>query len=207
MKRFIGLSFAFLMLAAAASACASTKTVTQSAPAGLQSLSSTSSSPIPEADGTVDSPSPKPDPVDQAGATADNPIPYGNSADFKTWNVKVVGATWDADATLAHENQFNDKPKSGYHYVMVTVRTKNIGHKSSDPYFDLSFTIIGHDGRQYTEPSEVLPNDLVDAGNVPPSAFAEGNVVFLVKDAVKGVLYIEDSSSFSSTTTGFMALS
>ena len=118
-----------------------------------------------------------------------------------------MGFTPNADDSIHHENMFNDKPKPGYHYILVELKTTNIGKKSSDPYFDLTWKCIDSTGRQYSDPSEVLPNDLSNAGNVPPGSFVQGDVACLVKDSSEGlVLYVEDTSSFSSTVTGFFAL-
>jgi|tagenome__1003787_1003787.scaffolds.fasta_scaffold20701925_2 hypothetical protein len=186
-------------------ACSSSTTVTVVSPG--PTTSTFSPSPLPTANGTVDSSSSSAPPEPDLGATRDNPVPVGQTGTFKTWGVKVVGYTPNADDSIHQANSFNHQPKPGYHYVMVEVKTANIGKKSSDPYFDLAFKCIDNTGQQYGEPEVVLPNDLIDAGNVPPGSFVQGNVACQVKDTSKAlVLYIEDSSSYSVTVTGFMAL-
>lgn len=143
------------------------------------------------------------------GTSLDNPVPVGSSTQLGTWQVEVVGYTKNADAAVAHENQFNDKPKPGTQYVLITLKATYMGNGSSDPYSDLTAAGIGSDGTQYGSPSEVLPNDLSNVGNVPSGANANGNVVLLVdSNAVDGlVLYLEGYTASFDTEGGFFALS
>lgn len=199
----IGLALSVLAL----TACTRTVTVYVSSPSPSPTPIDVPAS-LPPAEGTREgSPSPTIEGESPVGATADNPVPIGDAANLTTWSVKVIGFTANADAAVAHENIFNEKPRAGYHYLLVTLRTANIGKKSSNPFFDLNWSLIGSDGRQYNSPSVVIPMGLSDSGNVPPGAFAEGNVVFEVADKARGlVLYLEDTSSFARTTFAYLGL-
>ncbi len=122
----------------------------------------------------------------------------------------MVGITGNADATVHAANMFNDKPKPGTHYVMVTLHVVRTSNPSSDPYFDITFSYIARDGTSYSQTDVVLPQDLIDAGNIPKGSNVNGNIAFLVKqsDIGRGVLYVEISNSENfDTATGFFALS
>jgi hypothetical protein len=171
--------------------------------------SSVSSSSLPAAAGAEE---PSASPTTEAsavGSSIDNPVPVGSSAQLGTWQVEVVGYTKNADAAVEHENPFNDKPKPGTQYVLVTLKATYKGNGSSNPYSDLTWAGIGSDGTQYGSPSEVLPNDISNVGNVPSGANANGNVVLLVdSNAIDGlVLYLEGYTASFDTEGGFFALS
>jgi hypothetical protein len=186
-----------------------TSTVAASGSLQASASASASASPLPAAAG-AEEPSEAPSPEASAiGTSLDNPVPVGSSAQLGTWQVEVVGYTKNADAAVAHENQFNDKPKPGTQYVLVTLKATYTGNGSSDPSSDLTSAGIGSDGTQYGSPSEVLPDDLYDVGNVPSGAHAVGNVVLLVdSSAVDGlVVYLEGYTASFDTEGAFFAVS
>lgn len=139
------------------------------------------------------------------GSTRSDPILLGQSAQVGNWRVKVSGFSPDADSTVARANMFNANPRAGNQYVMVTVRTTFVGNGSSDPYFDLTFSVIPRSGNSAATVSEVLPQDFSTVGRVPNGASGVGNVAFQVKSQEAGsvVLYIVPSSSYRGNGTFF----
>ena len=208
MRGLAGIRRSFIFLVVIASALvgtACTKTVVTSAVAPT-----TSSSPLPPAEGaslppaqgaSVASPS-------GPGATRDDPVPAGQSAAVGNWTIKVVGVSTNADAAIHQENMFNSKPKAGEQFAMVTVRATYTGNGSSDPFGDLTFSVIPDNGNSAHEANEVLPNDLSNSGNIPNSASAVGNVAFEVakSDAGSLVLYIAGYDSNYNNIGAFFAL-
>lgn len=164
---------------------------------------------LPSADGTLPSTAP---PVDQAaalGTTRSNPFPVGTAGSGEGWTLKVVGFTPNANATVASANMFNDKPKPGEQYVLVTLRATYTGKGSSDPFMGITASLIPSDGNSSSTVSAVLPNDLMDVGNIPNGASGVGNIAFEIKASEVGsaVLYVEmtNDNTFN-TASGFFAL-
>ena len=187
-----------VLLALTGAACASatkteTQTVTQT-PAATEATTPAA---------TADSPTPPP----AAAGTIDNPIAYGASGTVGKWNLKVVGFLPNATSAVLHENQFNDKPKPGQQYVLVTLHAQFAGNGHSDPYYDLVWTFISRDGTSFEDPGEVYPHDMSNAGEIPAGVAAEGNVGFMVKSAAVagGKLYVTPNS-FGNAKGVFFAL-
>jgi hypothetical protein len=152
---------------------------------------------LPPAEGTEASGSPSTS-SGEIGSTRDNPVPVGSKGTVGDWAIEIVGLTEDADDAIHQANQFNDKPKSGNQYVMVTVRATFAGSGNSDPSFDLGFSAIPDSGNSASAIFAVLPKDLTSAGTIPNGASAVGNVAFEVEvgEASSVVLYVVDSLSF-----------
>ena len=108
----------------------------------------------------------------------------------------MVGFLPNANDAMHQANPFNDKPKAGQQYVLVTLRATNTGKKSATAYFELSFSLIPMSGTSVEPALAIAPDDLSDRNNVPAGASAEGTIPFMVptKDVPSVVLYIEDLS-------------
>lgn len=131
------------------------------------------------------------------GTTLDSPIAFGDSANVGKWSIKVVKYTPDATAAIANENMFNDSPKSGSQFAMAMIRATYTGSNASDPFMDLTWTLISRDGSSYAEVGfAVLPDDLSDVGKVPNGVAGEGTIAFEVKssDASSGAIYFAPNS-------------
>ena len=164
---------------------------------------------LPPAEGAEPQPTESPATVSGVGASLDNPIPVGDAAHVGDWKVQVVGYTPNANDAVHRANQFNDKPKSGQQYVLVTLRTTYEGQGSSDPYFDQTWAVVSTGGTLYEAESFVVwPDDLSDSGKVPSGVSAVGNVGFMVKSPdVPGLtLYIEAETPDFETEGAFLAL-
>jgi hypothetical protein len=142
------------------------------------------------------------------GSSVDNPVPAGESLELGDWTVAVVGFTRDADAAIQRENQFNDPPHAGQQYVMVTLRATYNGRGSEDPYFAMTWALISESGTLYEDATVVLPEDMIDVGNVPNGASGEGNVAFEVDrdEADSVVLYVEADTATFETEGAFFEL-
>ena len=166
------------------------------------------SSPLPDAQG-VEAPSPETEPeTETTVGSKENPVPAGDSMRLGDWTIEVVGFTADASDAIHRENQFNDKPKEGEQYVLVTLKETYEGNGSSDPYFDQTWALVSEDGTLYEEAGQVLPKELSSVGNVPGGVSGVGNVAFLVPSEVakSSVLYVEATTKSFDTEGGFFQL-
>jgi hypothetical protein len=92
------------------------------APSSTPSLSaSPSASPIP-------SPTQSSTSIAAPGATRESAVPFGHVGAVGKWNIKVVSWTPNADEAMHRANQFNDKPKPGQQYALVTIRATNMAN-------------------------------------------------------------------------------
>jgi hypothetical protein len=143
-----------------------------------------------------------------AGSSQEDPMPLGSVATLGEWTVTVAGVTPNADSVVERENQFNDKPRAGYQYVLVTLDTRYNGNGSSNPWADLTWAAVSNDGNLYESPSAVIPKDLSDVGNVPSGVRATGNILLEVPktDVRSVVLYLEGYTASFDTEGVFLAL-
>jgi hypothetical protein len=138
----------------------------------------------------------------------DNPIPFGQEGTVGVWTVQVVGFSANADAAIASENSYNDKPGPDQQYAMVTVRVTYTGSGSGNVYGNLHLSAIPSDGNSVTDASGIFPNGLNVSPSLPNGVSTVGNVAFLVSKSEAGnlVLYAEDWSSLPSPVGPFFAL-
>lgn len=133
----------------------------------------------------------EPEVVDVPGATIETAIPVGNALEGSGWAVKVIGFDEDATSQIMAENMFNEGPKHGK-FAMVEFRVTRTGTGSGDPFYDLWPSLIVR-GESFEAVSEVLPNDMIDRGNVPPSTSATGTFAFDIprSGTETSVIYLE----------------
>jgi hypothetical protein len=147
--------------------------------------------------------------VGAEGESIDSPVPVGESAEVGKWRIEVVGLTRNADTAIHNENQFNARPKDGFQYLMITLKSTYTGSGSGSAYFEQVWSLISADGTSYGDTDAVLPNDLINANSIPSGANVVGNIAFLVPSAKVGgmTLYIEADTAGFSTQGAFFALS
>jgi hypothetical protein len=129
-------------------------------------------------------------PAAKAVGTRDNPAPIGTTvvvqdAGSPAWEVTPGKPTLDANALVAKENQFNDKPDAGMVYAMLPVTVKYVGADKATPYTGISIKFVSADGKTHEsfDKSVVGPNDLSDVNDMYTGAKATGNVVIMVPTA------------------------
>jgi hypothetical protein len=127
---------------------------------------------------------------------------------FDTWAVRSIqivrGA--DAHAAIAEANQFNEPPREGYEYVLVTTTVENISTEQTaeNPSFGVDFRLTGDRNMLYSRASVVEPEPL--EGDLFPQGEATGQVAFEVpRDERNLLLFVNESASFDSAPR-FIAL-
>lgn len=190
MRKLLG----FIVLGLLAAACGSTTTATQTQTITQSASVSAPSPSLAEADG-VETQTPEP-PAPDPGSSFNDPVGVGQAGSVGNWKVSVAGFTSNADAAIAQENMFNDKPRTGEKFVMVTLKVSNQGTKAVDPFWGLEYALVTSEGKVISGDSgraywNVLPNDFSDVGKVPAGLNASGNVAFDVKlDSSVAAIYV-----------------
>ncbi len=88
-------------------------------------------------------PSPTPTPTPSVG-TRENPVPFGAVARTHAgWEVSVLSATPNANDAVLAENRFNDPPRLGRQFYLVTLRAKYVGAGSDDFGFRHRLRVVG----------------------------------------------------------------
>lgn len=133
---------------------------------------------------------PKPD------GTRENPFAAGATLSGSTAGVDeatlTIGqATWDADAAVAAENQFNDPAGAGNSYVLVPLTITNVASEDAvTPWLAFRVKYVAADGRSFDEASAVIPQELDDVGDLYKGGVGTGNIAFVIpKDAQKSGLW------------------
>ena len=103
-----------------------------------------------------------------------NPVPFGQSVRVGSWEISVVQTLPDATKDVLQENPWNDPPKKGSQFFMVSVKAKYLGSNSAR--FDGSYRLraLGPSGLVYTtfeNSCGVIPNELSD-----PELFRGGQI-------------------------------
>jgi len=155
------------------------------------------------------------DTTEAAAGTRQNPLEPGVSFTVGDWVVALGETTPDAGEIIAAENVFNDPPAEGRQFVMVEVSVTYTGEKSGRPWLDLSFAFYGADGNTFGSSLSlddycgVIPNDLMDVGEMFPDASATGNVCVSVpaEQIDGGAWIVEEAFSLDSDRTFVAATS
>jgi hypothetical protein len=147
-------------------------------------------------------------PPDTTGdGTRDNP--YGLGQDFiqGDWEVTVVDVDEDAWPRIKKQNMFNDPPPGGDVEVMFLMSIRYLGSDSSDPSFGISTSIVGPLGNTFDDYCGVLPEGILEVGDMFNGASTEANdCVQVPVDQVSGAtIRFQDFSTFSDSDV-FVAL-
>ena len=134
-----------------------------------------------------------------AGMTLDNPTPAGEVLQGTDGTeIVVTGILEDATNLVLETNQFNDPPKPGNRFYMVTVAVSYVSGSDSLNVTEADYSLIGDKKVVYApfeESCGVIPDEL--AAELFPGGQAEGNVCFQIEaDDGNFVLIYEPFLSF-----------
>lgn len=124
------------------------------------------------------------------------------------WRMSLQSRRLDANAVVANTNEFNDRPRRGFQYVMVTVRGTKLTRGKGNLYWDLDFQLFGAASKHlYSQAFEVIPRDLSDQDDVLKGGQVSGNLLFEVskRDVRRGGLVLR-SDSFLENPVGWFRL-
>ncbi|WP_166846057.1 DUF4190 domain-containing protein [Isoptericola sp. BMS4] len=124
-----------------------------------------------------------PEPAEQG--TRDNPFTFADTVGNDDWTVDLGKPTeaWD---TVRAENEFNEAPPAGMEYWIVPVDATYTGAESGTPWVDLTVQFVGDDNVTYSDSCGVIPDDLMDVGELYEGGSASGNVCVTVPAGAKG---------------------
>jgi len=130
--------------------------------------------------------------VPDPDGSRDLPFPAGtvlsaSEGGVETLTVTVGPATWNADATVMAENQFNDPAPEGSVYVLVPVTITNVGSAEAViPWLAVDIAYVAPDGRSYDRASAVIPGNINDIGDLYEGGSATGNLAFVLPTTAQG---------------------
>jgi hypothetical protein len=150
-------------------------------------------------------PEPEPEPAAPEAGTLENPGPAGSAITSEGWD----GTTYDtvvttvvnpANEQVSAANMFNEAAPAGQHYVLVGVKITNTTAdttKAVNPGFAASTLALvdAATGQSYPQADAVTPRPLWQVADLYSGQSGEGDVAFLVPDAVTSLL-IADGGVF-----------
>jgi hypothetical protein len=137
--------------------------------------------------------------------TRRNPIPLGQEAQVGDWKIKVVDAVLDATKMVADANMFNKAPEPGNQYVLVTIEATYIGEESSTFWVEMMYHLVGSKGNTFDSGMVVVPDSILDEGEVFSGGTISGNLVFIAESAQVrgGTLMLEEFVNFGQSRVFF----
>jgi hypothetical protein len=117
--------------------------------------------------------------VEGGGTDFAAPLELCQAGSVEGWDVAVTAVELDATQTILDENFLNEEPADGSQYLMFTLSGTNTGDAASDPFIGLT-TAVDIGDMRYEDTCGVLPNDLVDVGEIAPGeSFTANGCVFV----------------------------
>ena len=137
---------------------------------------------------------PTPDTRPSPGFTLDNPLSAGEVLQGSDGTeIRVTGVVEDARRQVAEENQFNDPPKEGSRFYMVSVEVSYPSGSGSITVSDTDFSLIG-ENRVVYDPFDydcgVIPNEL--DGEVYGGGRIQGNICFEIPEDEGGFILVHE---------------
>lgn len=130
-------------------------------------------------------PEPEPEPTADEGSR-ENPFEIGDDVGNDDWGI-VLDQPYEAWDEVQAENQFNDPPADGMEFWMLPVSVTYTGDETGDPFWDLDFGFVSEDGRTHDDDCGVLPDELMDVGEMYPDAEASANICLEVPEGAPGL--------------------
>ena len=129
-----------------------------------------------------------------AGFNLNNPLSAGEVLQGSDdTEIRVLGVVEDARRQVAEENQFNDPPKEGRRFYMVSVEVSYPSGSGSITVSDTDFSLIG-DNRVVYDPFDddcgVIPTEL--DGEIYGGGRIQGNVCFEIPEDEGGFILIHE---------------
>lgn len=97
--------------------------------------------------------------ANEGRGTLEEPVPVGQWIKFDDGEVRVGRVVRPANAMVANFNMFNDDPAAGAEYVLVWFDVL-CEQQDCHLFWDVSFDLVGSDGKTWDEASAVLEPDL-----------------------------------------------
>jgi hypothetical protein len=125
------------------------------------------------------------------------------------WQLRVNKSIPNATRIVMAENQFNDPPKSGHQFFMISITLKNGGKKVEDAFSAITLSAVGRSNVAYEPGSSdscgVIRSELDEFKTVFPGGKLTGNICFSVRkrDAARLLLYYEPEFSLNDTQVFF----
>ena len=142
------------------------------------------------------------------GFTLDNPLSAGEVLQGSDGTeIRVLGIVEDARRQVAEENQFNDPPKEGRRFYMISVEVSYPSGSESLTVGDSDFNLIG-ENRVVYEPFDhtcgIIPNEL--DGEIYSGGKIQGNICFEIPEDEGGLILIHEPG-YAAESRRFLSIS
>ena len=129
-------------------------------------------------------PPPDNEPAEEQG-TRDNPWAIGDVVEIssfgaKEWELSLGTPNYDANQIVQDENMFNEAPPEGSAYAIVPVTVTYFGEDSATPWTTFSVAFVSASGQTYDSAYAVIPNPLLDIGDLYAGGTGTGNVAVII---------------------------
>ena len=117
-----------------------------------------------------------------------DPLPIGQTVSTKDWEV-TLGTPHEAWAEISAANQFNKPPEAGMQYWIVPVTATYTGDATGSPGPGIMVDFVGSDNQTYNgfNCSVVLPNSMLDIGQLYKGGVARGNKCVTIPAGMDGL--------------------
>lgn len=134
-------------------------------------------------------------PANDAGETGtrENPAALGSTVESDDWAVKINSVSLDANAAVAKENQFNEKPDKGSVYIMINYTTTYKGDDADGQMpamVGVDYVTAGGETFDGTEKMVTAPKQIDSTKVLYKGASTTGNTVIQVPTPVDGVIAV-----------------
>ncbi|WP_120004172.1 DUF4352 domain-containing protein [Nesterenkonia muleiensis] len=123
-----------------------------------------------------------------------NPYPLGTEVSSSDWSVTINSVDLDATDEVLAENQFNEEPEEGHHYMLVNVTAEYTGDDAQGATPMLSIAYVSPQGNTYNsyDKSAVEPDSFDSLTTLYEAASVTGNIAIHVPsdDVETGVLSV-----------------
>ena len=157
---------------------------------------------------------PTPTPTPPLLGSRQNPVQFGTEVDVKNadddhWRIAIIDTVPDATRLVLGKNSFNNPPKEGFRFYIVTIRVQYLGPDSTSFRGSYRLRALGVGGVVYTtfeNSCGVIPDDL-PSPELFTNGTVEGNVCWEVADDdVDSLQMFLDSGFLSDSPRTWFAL-
>jgi hypothetical protein len=126
-----------------------------------------------------------------------NPVPVGQIADIGGgWRLQILDVNPDATAAILAENSFNEPPPDGSTLTLIAVALGYFGLEDPKTTFETTISAVGASNVELADSCGVVPQELIDLGQVFSGGVVRGNLCFVTTPADAASLQVYGTGDF-----------
>lgn len=119
------------------------------------------------------------------GTSLSGPLGFGQSGIVGEYEIRVIAVNTDAESEVLAASSSNEPAQAGNIMVMTTLEMTYLGNETGDPFWDLTYQVVGDRGLGYKDTGDAAscgrePLDLMDAPEMFPGGTTTVNVCWQV---------------------------